>query len=145
MFRRDVIATAGLAAMALASKVALADDHEHMHHDHGAMGNTKLVESASTCIKAGDTCIAHCLQSFAAGDTSLAACAKSVNEMLSICSSLQKLASLGSAHLAEMSKLALSICLECEKECRKHEQQHDTCKACADACSACADECRKAA
>ena len=149
MNRRELLTSAGAAAVILASASASAD--EHMHHDHGAMAmpmatpNAKLIDTASVCIKTGDACMAHCLASFAAGDTSLAACAKTVNEMLSVCASLHKLAAAGSARLPEMAKLAIAVCQDCEKECRKHEHHHATCKACADACAACAEECQKAA
>ena len=142
MNRRELIASAGVAAAILATNTATA--HDHMDHDHGGK-NAKLVDEASSCVKAGEACIAHCLTTFAAGDTSLAACAKSVDELLSVCSTLQKLAVSNSSHLAEIAKISLAVCLECEKECRKHEKEHATCKACADACAACADECRKAA
>ncbi len=151
MNRRELMTSAGTAAVVLVSTSAMADDH--MDHDHGAMthgamimptANAKLVDSASTCVKAGQACMAHCLASFAGGDTSLAACATSVDQMLSICATLQKLAAAGSPHLPEMAKLAMVVCQDCEKECRKHEQHHATCKACAEACAACAQDCQKA-
>jgi len=150
MNRREVIGSAGIAAVVLASGAAWADEHgghDHGGMDHGAMAmpspNAKLVDSASNCVKAGQACIAHCFAAFAAGDTSLAACATNVDQMLSVCATLQKLASAGSPHLAEMAKLALAVCQDCEKECRKHETHHATCKACADACKVCAEECKK--
>ena len=152
MNRRELLASAGAAAFVLSSGGASAD--EHMDHDHGAMmehgamsmplPNAKLIDTASNCVKAGQACIAHCLASFTAGDTSLAACATNADQMLSVCATLQKLASAGSAHLPEIARLALAVCQDCEKECRKHEMHHATCKACADACAACAEECKKA-
>jgi len=45
-------------------------------------------ELASACIQVGEECQAHCLQQFAAGDTSLAGCAKSVSMMLQMCRAL---------------------------------------------------------
>ena len=149
MNRRELIASAGGAALVLAAGTASAD--EHMDHaammDHSGMAmatpNAGLIDTASICIKAGQACLAHCLSSFAAGDTSLAACATSVDQMLSVCATLEKLASAGSPRLPEMARLAMTVCLDCEKECRKHEMHHATCKACADACKACAVECQK--
>ena len=97
--RRELIASAGGAVLLAASTETMAHDHEGM-----AMPsiNAKLVETASDCIKAGEACTAHCLSLFASGDTTVAACAKSVDEMLSICGAVQKLASAGSSHLPEM-------------------------------------------
>ena len=82
-------------------------------------------------------------QIFAAGDTTLAACARAVDEMLSLCRTLAKLASLGSSYLPAMAKVALIGCQDCETECRKHAEKHAPCKACAEACAACAAEWKK--
>ena len=140
--RRDVMTSAGVLAATLVTQGAFA-------HDHSAMGmdtaNGKVIDTASTCIKSGEACLAHCLASFASGDTKMAACAKTVDVMLSTCATLQKLAAAGSAYLPEMAKLALAVCQDCEKECRKHEQEHAVCKTCAESCAACAEECKKLA
>jgi Cys-rich four helix bundle protein (predicted Tat secretion target) len=143
--RRNLLTFVG-AAICVAAPALAAEDHSaHMHAAAGAApANKKLIDTASDCIKTGQACIAHCLQSFAAGDTSLAGCAKSVDEMLSVCATLEKLASAGSPNLTAMAKVALAVCEDCEKECRKHADKHDTCKACADACKACGDACRAA-
>lgn len=101
-----------------------------------------LVDAIHGCLKAGEACIDHCLDSFKAGDTAMAHCAASVTEMLAFCAAHGRLASLHSKHLKEMSALAIKVCGDCEKECRKHEK-HPPCKACADACAACIKECKK--
>lgn len=138
----------GLAILAGALCRPAFAQEDHSGHIHpavvgGAAPNQKLVDTASDCVKAGEACIAHCLASFATGDTSLAACARSVDQMLSVCATLQKLASAGSPHLAGLAKVALAICDDCEAECRKHGDHHATCKACGEACHACAEECRR--
>jgi hypothetical protein len=43
-----------------------------------------------------------------------------------------------------MAALVQTVCMDCEKECRKHEK-HQQCKDCGDACAACAKECKKVA
>lgn len=89
--RRNLLTVLG-AAIFVASPALAAEDHSaHMHAAAAgaAPANAKLIETASDCVKTGQACIAHCLQSFAAGDTSLAACAKSVDQMLSVCATLQ--------------------------------------------------------
>lgn len=153
MDRRDFFKAAGVAALVTASTKALAEemDHSHMEMDHahmhvGAPPNVVLQDSALACIKTGQACINHCLDSFAAGDISMAGCARTVDQMLSVCSTLAKLASTGSPLLPAMAKaVALQMCLDCEKECRKHADKHSECKACADACKACAEECKRLA
>jgi Cys-rich four helix bundle protein (predicted Tat secretion target) len=144
--RRDILSIFGAVVCTTLPAMAAEDHSAHMHAAAAgaAPANKKLIDTASDCVKTGQACIAHCLQSFAAGDTSLAACAKSVDQMLSVCATLEKLASVGSPNLPAMAKVALAVCEDCEKECRKHADKHDTCKACADACKACADACRAA-
>ncbi len=146
MNRRELlgVAVSGAALAAVASK-ALADEHEHMEHmDHSAhMGHPKLSEAARNCVSAGDACVSHCLALFVAGDTSIAACAKSVYQMSAMCEALARLAAADSGHLPELAKVAHETCLDCEKECRKHEKEHAICKACAESCATCAEECKK--
>jgi Cys-rich four helix bundle protein (predicted Tat secretion target) len=76
------------------------------------------------------------------GDKAMAACAKTVNQVLAMCSALQALAGQQSSQVPAMAKVTLEACEVCEKECRKHEV-HPECKACAESCIACAKECKK--
>jgi Cys-rich four helix bundle protein (predicted Tat secretion target) len=145
MNRREILAVIGAVAVSSQSSMAAEDHSAHMQVAT-AVGpaNQKLIDTASDCVKTGQACIAHCFQAFAAGDTSLAACARIVDQMLSVCGTLQKLAAAGSSNLPGLTKVALAVCEDCEKECRKHADHHATCKACAEACKACADACRAA-
>jgi Cys-rich four helix bundle protein (predicted Tat secretion target) len=137
---RDVFA-AGAALVALSTAAQAQVSHDH----HDAAAANPLFDTASNCVKAGLVCMDHCLQTFAAGDTSLAACAREVDLMLSTCGTLAKVASLKSSHLPVMAKLALAVCEDCEIACRKHADNHAACKACGEACAACATECKKLA
>jgi Cys-rich four helix bundle protein (predicted Tat secretion target) len=147
MNRREILAILGASICTTAPAGAEEDHSAHLHAAGLVVAgpvNGKLIDAASDCIKAGQACIAHCMASFAAGDTSLVACARIVDQMLSVCGTLQKLASAGSPRIADMAKVALAICDDCEVECRKHADHHATCKACAEACKACATECKGA-
>jgi Cys-rich four helix bundle protein (predicted Tat secretion target) len=139
MNRRELMATAGSIALATMGGAAAAD-HDH-HHMHGKQ-NQALVESAADCIVKGQICISHCLDLLAEGDKDMAACAKSVNQMLALCNALVSLGTQQSAYLPAVSKVALEACEACEKECRKHEKKHEQCKACADSCAACIKQCK---
>jgi Cys-rich four helix bundle protein (predicted Tat secretion target) len=136
MNRRDVIAAGAVTI----SGSALA---QTSHSEHAA--TSSLFDAANNCVKPGLVCSDHCLQSFAAGDVSLAAWARAVDLMMSICGTLAKLVSLRSAYVPAMAKVALLGCQDCEAECRKHAEQHAACKACAETCAACAAECKKVA
>jgi len=151
MNRRELLGVAiGGASLAVAANKALAEEQEHMDHmehmDHTAhahLQHAKLSEAARNCVSAGDLCITHCLALFTMGDTSTAACAKSVYQMTAMCEALARLASASSERLVEFAKVCHETCLDCEKECRKHEKEHEICKACAESCKACAEECKK--
>lgn len=144
--RRAVLKGAGaIAALAATSLVtqAVAATTEHVHH-HVAVDNPRnlLIDSAMSCIKTGDACNQHCIELFKAGDTSVAGCADSVQEMLAACTALTKLAAYDSRHLKTMVQLCMDVSVDCEKECRKHESKHAECKACADACVDCIKACK---
>jgi len=141
MNRRGVLGAAiGGVSLVMAMDKVLAEEHQH---EHAGSAHASLSEAARHCVSSGDACISHCLQLFTQGDTSLAACAKSVFQMNAICEALARLASANSEYLAEFAKIAHATCLDCEKECRKHENEHAICKTCAESCAACAKECKK--
>ena len=152
MNRRDMLV--GLGALAVTAGVASAsdkkDDAGHAAHaghpaDMGPNKNQALIDAADDCSKKGALCINHCFSSFAAGDTSLAACAKTVTEAIAVCDALVTAAALESKNLPALAKAATQFCKDCEDECRKHEKKHMTCKDCADACAKCLAECKKIA
>ena len=102
-----------------------------------------LAKLAATCVQRGEECTSHCLGMFAAGDTSLAACARSVHEMSAVCGALERLAWMDSTHLRSLSPVCAEVCDACEKECRKHAKEHAVCASCADACKDLAAALRK--
>jgi Cys-rich four helix bundle protein (predicted Tat secretion target) len=128
----------GALAMAGVAANAAAQQHDH-HHQHGHASNKfgPLAAAAADCVVKGDACLDHCLSLLADGDKPMAACAKSVNQMLAVCGAVQKLGAQNAPFTGKMVKLALEVWAECEKECRKHEKKHAECKACADACAEC--------
>jgi Cys-rich four helix bundle protein (predicted Tat secretion target) len=110
----------------------------------GTSGADALAAAASDCVRKGETCLQHCMTMLSSGDTEMAACAKSVREMLIYCEALEKAAAQGSPHLRDLAKIAAAACADCEAECRKHEK-HAVCKACADACVECGKRCKAVA
>ncbi|MCO1623346.1 MULTISPECIES: four-helix bundle copper-binding protein [Pseudomonas] len=146
MQRREMLKTVAGAVAVVMTSSALAATHEHAHqHDHGTAGARPfagLIDSSSDCQKTGEACLAHCLVLLGQGDTQMAACAQSVSELLATCSALMKLALQGSRFTPAMAKVAADVCASCETQCRKHENEHPECKACADSCAACLKECK---
>jgi Cys-rich four helix bundle protein (predicted Tat secretion target) len=121
-------------------------DHSHMssmpgmdHMSHGAgfeltRDEKRVVAALSECQAAGEACLSHCIESLASGDTSLAACARSVRVMLAICRAAQLTVETHSSFAGQQLALCRDACSACETECAPHKQHHDTCRACASAC-----------
>jgi Cys-rich four helix bundle protein (predicted Tat secretion target) len=100
-----------------------------------AAPSSDVAEASLQCVRTGLACKAHCVAMLTTGDTSMAACLRTVTEMLSLSEALAELASSGSPRTAALAKVSLDACRDCEAECRKHAGHHDVCKNCADACA----------
>lgn len=140
------LSIAAFASLAAAAEKAMPADHDHLHHHHD-MGPDygALAHSATHCVMFGEACIDHCLTLLGEGDKDMAACAKSVEQMLAATNMLRQLATYKSSYVPRMAAVVADMCKACEDECRKHETKHKECKDCAEACAACAAECKKIA
>ena len=147
--RRDLLKGAGamaavIAAGASQNLLAETTDHTHKHHvhtiDHGLQ---RVIDHAMDCVKQGEICNQHCIDLFKSGDTSVAECADTVQEMLASCTAMSKMAAYNSRHLKDLMKVCIGVCEDCEKECREHEDKHAECKACADSCADCIKVCNE--
>ena len=147
MNRRELLLGAAAMAAAATTGSAFAQTHEHEHkHEHGGASkrNKGLIKSAEDCVVTGQECLHHCLVLMGEGDKSLAACSMSASDLIAVCATLQQLAAAESPYTVEMAKLAMKVCEDCEKECKKPEvAKHEECKACGEACAACYKECKK--
>ncbi len=132
---------AGSAALAAGSVMAKAD-HSHHHHHQMKPLNKALIDIANECAQHGDECIAHCLEMFTMGDTTLAKCAQTVNEMVIMCRALAKMASYQSEQVKALAPIVIDVCQICADECGKHDK-HQQCKACAQSCLDCIKELKK--
>lgn len=149
--RRDVLVGAGaLASLAAAGAARAAEETGH----HGAHAYTpgvankkhpELVAAAWDCIAKGEACLSHCMETFVAGDTTMAECAASVESMLPVCGALVKLAVRDSKQLPLLARACAALCEDCEKACREHADHQQECKAAADACKKLAAEAKKIA
>ena len=108
----------------------------------GAEPNDALIAAAADCVGKGQVCLAHCLLALADGEKDMLGCSKAVSQTLALCTALQGLATQQPGYLKAQAKIALDACLDCEKECLKHETKHKQCKDCGDACAACAKQCK---
>jgi Cys-rich four helix bundle protein (predicted Tat secretion target) len=132
--RRNLLLSAGAVVAAGMTNAALAGAADQPAAPSKG-GHQALIDAARECSSTGQACLAHCLAMFKSGDTSLAACAQSVSEMIPACSAVAELATLDAARLGEFATACRAVCEDCEKECRKHADTHAVCKACADSCA----------
>jgi len=136
---KGLVATSAVLA---ASPVLAAADHSH-HQHHGSSMNKSLIKISNECAQHGDECVAHCIELFKTGDTTLAKCADTVNEMIVMCRALAKMATYESTELVAVAKVCMAVCQTCADECGKHAKTHENCKACADSCLECIEEIKK--
>jgi Cys-rich four helix bundle protein (predicted Tat secretion target) len=158
--RRQVLMGATLlagATLSAAGRAAASEEDKHEgHHATGAAGakhryteakafkkRAAVVAVANECIARGQACLSHCMETFVQGDTTMAECARAVQEMLATCQAFAQLAANDSVVLKPMSQACIAVCEECEKQCRVHEDHQPECKACADACADLVREAKK--
>ena len=140
--RRALLAGTAALAVSVSTSGALAGEFDARSGDSTKAERDSLVRAAGNCGTLGELCQAHCQSLLAAGDTRLADCSASVNEMMASCSALMQLAASDSKYLPAMAKLCSGILEDCKAVCEKHAK-HDVCKACAEACGECLEECKK--
>lgn len=130
-----------VAASAIMATGPVLSAQDHSHHQMTKI-NKALVDIANECRQHGDECIDHCIELFKSGDTSVAKCAETVNEMIVMCNTLAKMGTYQSEQLVAIAKICIDVCEVCAKECSKHSE-HPQCKACEESCLECIEECKK--
>ena len=152
MDRRLFVSSATAVAAAALSTAAAAHHDGHHAHGHAAApakaGPNPYAaarKAAGDCVSAGQICLDHCIRLLSAGDTTMAQCAKAVNQMLALCGALQNLGAQASALTPELAKVCVKACKECANACKEHADHHAECKACYESCLACIKECEKIA
>ena len=133
--RSAVMAASGAVGAFFASGLATAGEGTAGQHGEHSAPSADLLQAVHDCHRAAQTCLNHCLESFAAGDTMLAACAKSIVAMTPICEAFAVQVANQTKYLDELASVCRAACVDCEKECRKHAKHHSICKECADACA----------
>lgn len=110
------------------------DHMAHGGHFELTRDEKRVVTALSECQAAGEACLSHCIESLASGDTSMAACARSVRVMLAVCRAAQVMVESHSSFAGQQIALCRDACSACETECAPHKEHHETCRACASAC-----------
>ena len=127
MNRRQLLV--GALALGVASR-AVADSKKTVASSMGS----GLAGAASHCEQAAQACLRHCLAMLAT-DSSMAACAKAVADLIPSVAALAALASGSSRHTAALARVVADVAKDCKTECDKHPGMAP-CKACGDSCAA---------
>jgi len=135
MSRRDLLSSAGAVGALLAGGLAYAADNPGHDHANHAPRNADALDAANQCSEAAQLCLAHCLVAFEENDTTLATCARSVHNMVSLCDAFAAQVAGNSKYVGGIAGVCRAACEDCEKECRKHADDHVECRQCADACA----------
>jgi len=144
--RRDLLKGLGMASAALGAGLSLnaqavTVDHSKMNHQIPIdIKLEELIDTFLECIKMGEICNQHCMHMFQMGDTTLADCSISVQELIAASTAVLKFTANNSSHLNSFLEATIKVCETCEEECIKHEK-HIQCKDCAVACRDCIDFC----
>lgn len=144
--RRDLLKGLGMASVALGTGLSLnasaaAVDHSMMNHQIPIdVKLEELIDTFLECIKMGEICNQHCMHMFQMGDTTLADCSISVQELIAVNTAALKLTAHNSRHLNAFLDVLIKVTETCEEECKKHDK-HIQCKDCAEACRDCIDFC----
>jgi Cys-rich four helix bundle protein (predicted Tat secretion target) len=147
--RRDVITTAALASAALyVSRDASAAAPPARTDTKDVF--TESADSAAACVRAGDACIAHCIDELGRGNTAMANCNARVHEMLAFTNAMATLAALKSDMAKKLAPVCADACKTCADACLEHKAHwahgmHLACQACYEACVTCEKSCRKLA
>lgn len=140
MKRRELFGALGAGAAVVMSTRVMAQDHSQKLGQGIAF--PKLLASTANCVAKGQVCLAHCIELLGDGMKVMSACAKSVNQMLTLCSALENLLAQNSNLVPDLVKLTLKACERCAEECKEHVDHHAQCKACYEACVECIKECK---
>ncbi len=103
-----------------------------------------VVNATEECIAASKACIAHCIEMYKSGDTSMADCHASVLSMLPLCEAMNTVANNNTAPADLVKKLAAvcaDFCRSCANECKPHAKHSKVCSDCMKACEDCAKAC----
>ncbi|TGM06606.1 four-helix bundle copper-binding protein [Leptospira jelokensis] len=146
MNRKELLQKAGMAvAVSGILSTLSAEDHDHSGSMPTAAKSkyAKAMMAAVHCQLSAEVCLSHCLTELGKGEKSMAACAASTREVISLCDSFVKLASQNSSFTKKLANLCIEVCESCAKECDKHANHHAVCKECRDSCLACVKELKK--
>ena len=134
-------ATNALAASSKGHEGHATMDHSHMNHGAAEVNfvltrnEQRVVNAIASCVAAGEVCLSQCIETLAAGDSGMAACARTVRAMLAICRAGQVLVQAHSTFAGQQLALCRAACSACQAECAKHKAHHEACRACYEACT----------
>lgn len=136
MDRRSFLTTSAVTLTA-ATLANAADDKK------AAPPSSDVTAAVERCLTTAYACRELCIATLQKGDTMMAACMRTVSDMIPLCEATAQLAASKSKHLKKVAAACIDACADCEAECKKHAAMHAECKACAETCASCIAACKK--
>src|SRR5580704_798551 len=103
MQRREFIAAAGTVAAFASAVRGYAQPIKPMEDMH-APKYKAIEQSSSACVASGEDCLRHALGMWSMKDTTMAASANAIMQLVAVCQSLHTLAALNSPFTADFAK-----------------------------------------
>ena len=147
MNRRELLATGvGIGVLASAGRSAAEKKAGGAEKPAAASPRDAVIASTTECAQKGALCSAHCAQELAKGNTAMAHCAESVEEMRSLVQAMLVLVTRASPLAKKLAPLCAQACKTCADACLEHKAHwehgmHLVCRDCMDSCLACEKAC----
>jgi Cys-rich four helix bundle protein (predicted Tat secretion target) len=147
MTRKEFITKSAVGISAISAiQSVMAQEHKHdakMMKPKSKSKYAKAMMAAVHCKLAAEECLSQCLIELGKGDKTMAACAATTREVVSICDSFIMMASQNSNFISKIGDLCEDVCNACAKECKAHQEHFQECKDCMESCITCAKEMSK--
>src|SRR5688572_13958216 len=122
MDRRTFLATSGIALTA-STLAHAADDKKSAP----PAANNDVANAVQRCLTTAYACRELCVATLQKGDTMMAACMRTVSDMIPLCEAVAQLSASKSKHLKKAVAACIDACTDCEAECKKHAGMHAEC------------------
>ncbi|HFE45648.1 MAG TPA: hypothetical protein ENJ18_09165 [Nannocystis exedens] len=95
-----------------------------------------LLRAVQSCIESGQLCQARCLVRLGEGEKAMAACTRTVTEMIALSQALAGIAAGSPPSLRALAGISRDVCQRCQRACLVYAEEEPSCRECAASCGA---------
>ena len=104
--------------------------------DDPTRADRALIRAVQSCIESGQLCQARCLVRLGEGEKAMAACTRTVTEMIALSQALAAIAAASAPSLRALAGISRDVCRRCQRACLVHAEEEPSCRECATSCGA---------